>query len=136
MASLTREGRCLCGAVTYEIEGPETWACHCHCESCRRQTASPVTTFLGIPLERFRWTGTRPKTYVSSPGVSRSFCPTCGTPMAFQADRYAGEIHLYAATLADPASFRPTFHVHYAEHLPWLVLADDLPRHAGFAPES
>ena len=132
---MIRTGHCLCGAVTYRIEGPETWACHCHCESCRRQTASPVTTFLGIPLERFAWTGAPPKTYASSPGVTRSFCPTCGTPMAFQAGRYAGEIHLYAATLADPASFRPAFHVHYDEHLPWLDLNDRLPRHPGFAPD-
>ncbi len=132
---MIRTGHCLCGATRYRIEGPETWACHCHCESCRRQTASPVTTFFGIPLSRFEWTGQPPKSWASSPGVRRSFCPTCGTPMAFQADRYAGEIHLYAATLSDPAGFEPAFHVHYAERLPWLKLDDSLPRHPGPAPD-
>jgi hypothetical protein len=130
---MKRTGHCLCGAVTYAIQGPETWACHCHCDSCRRQTASPVTTFLGIPLARFQWTGAAPKTFASSPGVTRSFCATCGTPMAFQADRYAGEIHLYAATLTNPQDFAPRFHVHHHEHLPWLSIDDDLPRYAGFA---
>ncbi len=133
MANLTRTGHCLCSAVTYQIQGPETWACHCHCASCRRQTASPVTTFLGIPMDRFEWTGQQPKTYASSPGVNRSFCGTCGTPMAFRAARYENEIHLYAATLAHPEFFEPTFHVHYNEHLPWLVLDDDLPKHMQFA---
>ncbi len=104
-----------------------------HCADCRRQTASPVTTFFGLPLDHFEWTGSRPKTYASSAGVTRSFCGTCGTPMAFQADRYANEIHLYAATLSNPEIFVPKFHVHYDEHLPWLKLGDNLPRYAKFA---
>ena len=129
---MTRTGHCLCRAVTYRIEGRESWACYCHCADCRRQTASPVTAFLGVPLDRFEWTGTQPKFYASSTGVKRSFCGTCGTPMAFQADRYRGEIHLYAATLSNPETFSPKFHVQYDEHLPWLIIDDDLPRHATF----
>jgi len=128
-----RTGHCLCGAVKFEITGPETWACYCHCADCRRQTASPAIAFLGVPLARFAWTGAQPKTYASSPGVTRSFCSACGTPMAFQADRYAGEIHLYAATLSNPQDFTPNFHVHYDDHLPWLKIDDDLPRHRKFA---
>lgn len=54
--------------------------------------------------------------------------------MAFQAEHYPGEIHLYAASLSDPAAFEPAFHVHYEERLPWLHIDDDLPKHTGFAP--
>lgn len=128
---MTRTGHCLCGAVRYKIEGKETWACHCHCADCRRQTASPVTTFLGVPLTQFSWAGEAPKSYVSSPGVIRQFCPHCGTPMSFQAERYPGEIHLYAATLEKPEEFVPKSHVHFEERLPWLHMSDDLPRHLG-----
>lgn len=128
-----RTGHCLCGATTFEFSGTETWACFCHCADCRRQTASPVTAFLGVLLDRFEWTGAQPKIYASSTGVTRSFCGTCGTPMAYQADRYPGEIHLYAATLSNPETFSPKFHVQYGEHLPWLNIDDDLPRHAKFA---
>ena len=35
-------GRCLCGAIQYEYSGAPTLVVHCHCESCRRQTSSPV----------------------------------------------------------------------------------------------
>lgn len=49
--------------------------------------------------------------------------------MAFQADHYEGEIHLYAASLNDPKSFEPKFHVHMQEHLSWLKLEDDLPKY-------
>jgi hypothetical protein len=127
-----KRGHCLCGAVSWQYAGRKTWACHCHCDDCRRNCSAPFTTFIGVPLDRFRWTGKPPRIYASSPGVKRHFCETCGTPMAFEATHYAGEIHLYAASLEDPAVFEPQFHVHYAEHLPWVVLADNLKRYPGF----
>jgi len=44
-----RTGRCLCGKVNWRYAGPENWRGHCHCGSCRRNTASPFTTFMGVP---------------------------------------------------------------------------------------
>lgn len=126
----TRTGGCLCGRVRWAYEGPENWRAHCHCTSCRRNTASPFTTFMGVPYARFRFAGAVPETYVSSPGVRRRFCATCGTPVAYEADRYPEEIHLYAASLDDVADFQPQFHVHVAEAVPWVELADKLKRFA------
>jgi hypothetical protein len=129
-------GRCLCGAVRYEYSGPENWRAYCHCESCRRNTASPVTAFLGVPCPAFRYTGAAPKIYHSSPGVRRSFCADCGTPMAYESDRFPGEIHLYAASLENPEDYAPQSHVHCAERLSWFEVKDDLPRYpaGGAAP--
>jgi len=127
------KGRCLCGNLQWEASGASTWQCYCHCDDCRRQCGAPVVAFIGVDSGQFRWVGT-PKTYASSPGVTRSFCGTCGSPMAFQAERYPGEIHVYAAQLEDPKAFAPTFHVHYSAHLPWLALTDDLPKHPHSAP--
>lgn len=121
-------GRCLCGAVSYAYSGPENWRAHCHCESCRRNCSAPFTTFFGVPREAFRWTGAEPAVYQSSPGVRRLFCSRCGTPMAYDADKFAHEIHFYAASLEDSSGFRPQGHVHDSERLPWIELADDLPR--------
>ena len=121
-----RHGRCLCGAVTYEYSGAANWSGHCHCESCRRNTSSPFTSFFAVPHEVFRWTGATPAIYESSPGVRRSFCSRCGSPMAFDADKWSHEIHLYAASLDDPTAFVPDFHVHWAERVPWIELTDDL----------
>ncbi len=125
-----KKGRCLCGDVTFEYEGAENWCGHCHCESCRRQTASPFTTFIGVPLEAYRYTGKEPACYESSPGVRRWFCANCGAPVAYEAERFAGEIHFYAALLENPDAVTPQFHVHCAEKLAWLELADELPKHA------
>ena len=125
----TRNGHCLCGDVTYRYSGPENWRAYCHCESCRRNTASPVTAFLGVPRAACAFTGKAPAVYESSPGVRRLFCGRCGTPMAYEADRYPDEIHLYAATLDDPESYQPQSHVHCEERLPWFDVRDDLRRY-------
>lgn len=121
-------GRCLCGAVSYEFDGPPNWQAHCHCESCRRATSSPFTSFFAVDHARLRFTGIAPATYVSSPGVARSFCPRCGSPVAYQSPARAHELDLYALTLDDPSRFAATVHVHFNERLPWLHLADGLPR--------
>ncbi len=123
------KGHCLCGATSWEYTGAETWACYCHCDDCRRNCSAPVTAFIGVALDNFKWTGKTPKVYASSKGVERHFCETCSTPMAFQAEHYAGEIHLYAANLENPQDFTPEFHVHYNAKLDWLHIHDDLPKY-------
>jgi len=125
----TKRGHCLCGAVSFEYSGAENWRGHCHCESCRRNTASPFTTFFGVPKDNYRYTGKTPKVYHSSPGVHRYFCETCGTPIAYERDSDPSETHFYAAALEDSSGFEPEFHVHLAEQVPWVELGDALPRH-------
>lgn len=121
-------GRCLCGSVTYTFDGQPNWQAHCHCESCRRATAAPFTSFFGVSHGNWRWTGALPASYASSPGVTRFFCGTCGTQMAYQGRDRPDEIDLYAATLTDPGAYAPALHVHWNERLPWLTLDDGLPR--------
>ncbi|HEU0223388.1 MAG TPA: GFA family protein [Paracoccaceae bacterium] len=123
-----RRGHCLCGRIVFEYEGPENWRSHCHCESCRRNCSAPFTTFFGVNNESWRWTGAEPALYRSSPGVRRLFCATCGTPMAYQTDDLPHETHFYAASLEENRDFAPEGHVHWNEHVPWVQLADDLPR--------
>jgi len=121
-------GHCLCGATSYAYIGDERFMAHCHCESCRRATAAAFTSFLGVADGHWRWTNIPPTEYASSPGVTRSFCPSCGTQMAYRSDKFPNEIHFYAATLSDQTHFRPTIHVHSDEMVPWITLCDDLPR--------
>ena len=123
------DGHCLCGKSRFELTGPHLWVAHCHCESCRRATASPFTTWIGHKNGNWRWTGDEPVTYESSPGAERGFCGTCGTPLFFRADRYPGETHFYAALLRAGADVQPTLHYHSQEQVPWIELSDRLPRH-------
>lgn len=121
-------GRCLCGDVTYRCTAAPLWQGHCHCESCRRATASPMTSYFGMADGAWDFTGLAPASFSSSPGTIREFCPRCGTQISYRSARFPGERHFFAATLDDAAAFRPTAHYFWAEHLPWLHLSDGLPR--------
>ena len=125
------EGHCHCGAVRRQSDAAPVWSCYCHCADCRRNCAAPVTAFLGLPHGAVCWTATAPRIYRSSPKVERLFCGTCGTPMAYRHADDRVTLHLYIATLADPAAVAPRYHVFDTERLPWLVIDDTLPRHPG-----
>ena len=124
-------GRCLCGAIHYEYSGEPTFVVHCHCESCRRQTSSPVSTFVLVPKAALRFTRGQPKEFASSQGVWRSFCGECGSPIYYRTDRRPDVIDLYAGTLSDPSTLAPQCHVHAVEQLPWFEMLDKLPRYPG-----
>ena len=127
----TCRGRCLCKAVSFEIDLPIFACVNCHCESCRRQCSAPMTTYIGIPDGHWRWTGKEPKVFHSSPGVERTFCDNCGTPISFRSQAMSGMMHLYLAALDDPEKFQPTLHVSHEEKLRWYEIGDDLPTHKG-----
>lgn len=135
---MTTRGHCLCTKTRWAFVGEVTWACYCHCDDCRRNCAAPVVAWLGVPIRNFTWLGQAPRTLESSEGVRRHFCDTCGSPIGFEADHYAGGMHLYAASLEAPTDFTPTFHVNWQSRLPWLPINDDLPKYDGtllHAPE-
>lgn len=126
----TTSGHCLCGAVAFEYSGPPNWVVHCHCESCRRATSSPMTTWVSVPRRALRFTRGRPRDFRSSPQARRSFCADCGSPLTYEPDSAPEEVHLYAAALEDPNAVAPSRHVFVEEQLDWLEIDDDLPRYA------
>jgi|ERR1043165_7081047 hypothetical protein len=123
-------GRCLCGDIRYEYRGAPLKILHCHCESCRRHTSSPVATFVCVDRGSFRFTQGAPVAYKSSAHVTRTHCGRCGAPMTYESERNLQQIDLYIATLDEPASVVPTCHVHVEEQLPWFEVLDKLPRYA------
>lgn len=120
MPDQSYRGTCLCGSVTYRWTGTPNWVGHCHCRSCRLNTGSAFTTFVGVPDGAWEWTGTMPATYASSPGTQRLFCATWGTPVAYRSDRDQGEIHFYLAAHDAPGDLTPTALYHSDEHVGWL----------------
>ena len=129
MTETTHTGHCLCGAIRFEAVGDPLVVAHCHCESCRRQTAAAVATFAIYPRDRFAFTRAPPEEYASSPGVRRSFCAACGTPLTYETEKRAGQVDVLVGAFDVPGDFTPKMHVHHAEKVPWLDIADGLPRH-------
>ena len=131
---MSLSGRCLCGAVRWQSDGPVTRRLACHCTDCQRATSAPFTAFVGLPPETVTWTGVVDD-YETSPGSHRGFCPVCGTRLYFRSERWPEEVHIHAATLDDGTAYVPDRHVMVAQSPPWLVLADGLPWHDGFHAE-
>ncbi|MEZ5872042.1 MAG: GFA family protein [Nitratireductor sp.] len=127
----TFRGRCFCKSVKFEIDAPIRWCVYCHCESCRRQCSAPVTTYICVDHGQWRWTGAAPKVYHSSPGVERTFCDTCGSPMSFRSENMSGLMNFYVAAMEEPERFSPGLHVAYEEKLPWMNIKDILPTMTG-----
>ncbi|WP_416796808.1 GFA family protein [Ciceribacter azotifigens] len=126
MAELS--GRCLCGGVRFKVNGEVLSAGHCHCESCRRATSSPVTTFFTVRRSDAEIGGESLRFYASSPGVRRGFCGNCGSPMSYQADERPDEMDFYVASLDDGLRVELREHWHWDERVDWLNVADDLPK--------
>ena len=124
-------GHCLCGAIAFEVDGPAQACVSCHCESCRRQCSAPMTTYIGVLDSQWRWLGKPPKVFNSSPGVERTFCDKCGSPLSFRSKNMSGVMHFFDAAMEEPEKFAPTLHVAFEEKLPWLKLADGLPTRFG-----
>lgn len=100
-------GKCFCDNIKFETHGEPLWVSHCHCNSCRRSTGAPVVTFVGFLKSQVTYTSGERAFFESSPGVRRSFCAACGTPLTYEADRCPEETHLYISTLDQASSFPP-----------------------------
>ncbi|WP_209009200.1 GFA family protein [Pseudovibrio japonicus] len=81
---MTRTGRCMCGAVTYKIEGDPIVVAQCHCEECRRVSGTGHTVGAMFRAEQVDISGRFEQyVYTSSKDsqVTKAFCPNCGSPV-------------------------------------------------------
>lgn len=75
------KGRCLCGAVTVQVQGRLGDISTCHCENCRRWSGS---TQMGAEVARERVTVDGPvKRHQSSQIAERAWCDVCGSAVWF-----------------------------------------------------
>ena len=123
------EGGCRCGAVAFRARAEPTVVVYCHCRDCRRSSGAPIALWVGYRSERVELTRGEPTVYESSPGVRRSFCATCGSPISFEDERLPGETYLPGAVFDDPEAFEPEAHDWVSRRLRWFDVSDGLPRH-------
>ena len=121
-------GGCLCGAVRYRIDGTQRRVTHCHCIHCRRAGGAAFVTWAEFDASEFRLVAGSPARYESRPSVTREFCAACGSQLTY---RHADEpqvVDVTVCSLDDPAPLQPEDHVWCDRALPWIDMADGLPR--------
>jgi hypothetical protein len=123
-------GRCLCRAIHYRC-GPVLYPpTLCHCESCRRACGAHAVGWLTVTTGNLSFTGDSPREYASSPGVLRTFCGQCGTPLTYSNARRAAEIDITLCTLDQPELAAPADHIWMQDAQSWDIGSGALPRHA------
>lgn len=126
-------GSCLCGEVKIIATAAPEWVGHCHCPSCQKAAGAAFLTYAGYSVGTLHIAGESLTTFVSSPGVKRSFCNKCGSTIAFEGEAWPNEIHIALVLMDDAAKFQPERHVYTRTQQPWLKLADGLPRLHAFS---
>jgi hypothetical protein len=133
-------GRCLCGAVQFELLPPTDFLSICHCQSCRLSHGAPFVAWTSVPLDRFSFrTGEeRVRWYRSSKWIRWGSCDVCGSPLLYRADEVGhpdspklDRMYVSAGSLVTPLDREVETHESFEEHVPWYTPADGLPRHRG-----
>ena len=122
-------GGCLCGAVRYRA-GAIIRAGYCHCRMCQKASGAPVVAWIVVPRDAVTFTKGVPSEYRSSDKACRLFCGRCGSPLVFREDD-SEELDINLASLDEPESVAPSYHIYTASQQPWLRIEGDLPRFPG-----
>ena len=122
-------GGCLCGALRYEAEGEPKFMGHCYCADCRKASGSGFIPFMGFASSAVRFSGqTRTFTSRAASGgdAVRNFCAACGS-LVFGGVVGKDMSHtIYAGSLDEPSSFRPTMAIFTRNRPAWAVIPPDL----------
>jgi hypothetical protein len=103
-------GGCACGAIRYEIAGEPVFQNHCQCLDCQRKSGTGHGSYLTFPRANVKVQGkVTDWNIVADSGnmKTRSFCPTCGSPVYVTFSAMPENFAVHAASLDDPTRFKP-----------------------------
>lgn len=126
--AIVHKGSCLCGVVSFEVNGELRPPDACHCTQCRRQSGHfwastdvprPNLTIHGA--ERLTW-------YRSSDKVRRGFCSVCGSAL-FWDPIQKDFVGVAMGAFDRPTGTRLGIHIYVADQGDYYDIADGLPQH-------
>ncbi|MEP3348030.1 MAG: GFA family protein [Litoreibacter sp.] len=117
------KGSCLCGSITYTVNGPLRPVVACHCQQCRKTSGHHVaaTSALRGDIEisgEVAW-------YASSPTARRGFCATCGSQLFW--DGPGVNMSIFAGSFDGDAGLRLAGHIFCADKGGYYDISSDLP---------
>jgi hypothetical protein len=125
-------GSCLCGQVSYEIEGTFDGFYLCHCKYCQKDTGSAHAANLFSAKAALNWITGRDKVKtfnLPSTRHSKSFCEECGAAVPNQS--MEGRLLVVpAGSLDSEIAMRPDAHIFCSSKACW---DEDLERIEKFA---
>ena len=125
------QGGCLCGKITYRVNGALRPVIACHCQQCRKTSGHHVAATSAARgdveiVGEVRW-------YGSSDMARRGFCAQCGSNLFW--DGPGENLSIFAGTLEGPTGLSLEGHIYCADKGDYYEVGDDLPKAEGRDPE-
>jgi hypothetical protein len=128
------KGRCLCGAVSFEVENTFEKLFLCSCDQCRQITGSAFASNLFVRADGFNWlTGADDIVSYQVPDrdISKAFCGTCGSGVPWGNDDGTKMI-VPAGSLNAPIHVAERFRIFASERPEWASDLEQISSHATF----
>src|SRR5215472_16663946 len=100
-------GRCLCGAVSFQVLGPLRDVFNCHCHRCRRFTGHHMAAAAADAADldindadsHLRW-------FYPVPEAGYAFCGECGSSLFWRSRAVPSRISICAGALDPPTGLK------------------------------
>ncbi len=93
-------------------------------------TGAPVAAFAAFDGTAVTFSPDEGRKVAVNPGVTRTFCTTCGPSLAGRYGYLPGQVYIALGVLERADDLAPQRHAHESQRLKWLHMDDDLERFA------
>lgn len=125
-------GGCACGAIRYEIAGEPVFMNNCQCRDCQRTSGTghgSYLTFASRTEVKLAGEAQRRDIVADSGNVkTHAFCPDCGSPVYLTFAAMPQLFTVHAASLDNPARFKPQAVTYAVRGHAWDHLDPALPK--------
>jgi len=126
------QGRCLCGAIEYEVELIPGKVFNCHCSRCRQSHGAAFATqaFADGTTLRFIKGQDQLREYEHN-GAVRAFCGQCGSRLMNYALDKTRYLSVALANVQGDIPEGPVAHAFVGSKASWHEPSDDIPAYEG-----
>ena len=122
-------GRCLCGAITYEIVGEPVIVAQCHCGECRRLSGTGHTIGVMFDSKNVALNGQLGEFKYSSGNksvVTKGFCIKCGSQIFGRNTRLPDHITIPLGSMNDTTGLNVQVVIFARDKMHWDELGPDV----------
>ena len=129
--TVSYQGSCLCGQISFAVDRFEPRTGSCHCSMCRKFHGAAYATLAEARRENFHWRRGRDllKSYTADNGTTRSFCSNCGSSLFFASPNADPDlVEMALGCFDDDVPVKPDAHIYVGSGVAWARPVDDLPQ--------
>ena len=131
-------GRCYCGEVRYQCEGPPLMRGQCYCLTCQKISGGAGNLFMAVDAQGFQFTKGSPGAFNKKDrrgSPTRHFCQVCGVHLTARSELAPTAVLIKIGTLDDPGVFQgPQLITWTSEMQKFHLLPPDVPAYPEFPP--